>query len=99
MNYTGFYAEAAASMRAYWTALDQRYAGTDTHVGSFYGAHHIWTDDFLDDCRTLMENGRELAKSDRVREAVEMTAAGGIYEHQKHTQGRRECNRRPLFLR
>ncbi len=74
--YTGFYAEAAAPMRAYWTALDERYANTDTHVGSLYGAHHIWTEDFLARCRNWMDEGRRRARSDRVKEAVEMTAAG-----------------------
>lgn len=74
--YHGFYAEAATPMRAYWMALDERYANTDTHVGSLYGAHHVWTDDFLAQCRAWMDEGRRLARSDRVKEAVEMTAAG-----------------------
>ncbi len=74
--YNGFYAEAAAPMRTYWTALDERYSQTDTHVGSLYGAHHIWTDEFLEQCRAWMAEGHRRARSERVREAVDMTAAG-----------------------
>lgn len=74
--YQGFYGEAAAPMARYWTRLDEAYARTPFHTGSFYGMHHVWTDDLVAACRKDLEEGRRLARTPRVRQAVEMTAAG-----------------------
>lgn len=74
--YQGFYAEAAAPMKRYWTRLDETYARTPSHTGSFYGMHHVWTPELVAACRKDFDEARQSARTPRVRQAVEMTASG-----------------------
>jgi len=74
--FTGFYGEAAEPMKRYWLRIDRAYVTTDTHTGSQYGLHHIWTDELLAASRADVEKARRLARTPRVREAVAMAEAG-----------------------
>lgn len=74
--FQGFYAEAADPMRRYWARIDEAYAGTNTHTGSQYGLHRIWTEQLLADSRRDIDAAGRLAKSDRAKQAVAMAAAG-----------------------
>lgn len=71
-----FYGEASAPMRRYWLSIDRAYDTTPAHTGSQYGLHRIWTPELLTQCRQAIGEAQRLAKSERVRDAVAMAAAG-----------------------
>jgi hypothetical protein len=74
--FRGFYAEAAEPMKRYWLRIDSAYATANTHTGSQYGLHQIWTDELLSRSRKDIEQAKRLAATDRVKEAVAMAEAG-----------------------
>jgi hypothetical protein len=74
--FSGFYGEAAEPMKRYWVRIDKGYATTNTHTGSQYGLHHVWTDELLAASRRDIDAAKRLAKSERVKEAVAMAEAG-----------------------
>jgi hypothetical protein len=74
--FSGLYGEAAEPMRQYWLRIDKAIATTNTHTGSMYGLHHIWTDELLATSRKDIEEAKRLARSDRVKETVAMAEAG-----------------------
>ncbi len=74
--FKGFYGAASEPMRTYWLRVDEAYERGDTHTGSSYGQHHIWTDDLLVAARADIDEALALAANDRERAAVEMAEAG-----------------------
>ena len=74
--FKGFYAEAAEPMRRYWLRIDSAYDKARTHTGSQYGLHHIWTDTLRKSCRGDIDEAKRLARTGRVKRAVEMAEAG-----------------------
>lgn len=74
--FQGFYGAAAEPMRRYWLRMDDAYDRGDTHTGSVYGQHHIWTRDMLDASRADIDQALSLAANERERAAVEMAEAG-----------------------
>lgn len=74
--YKGFYGAAAAPMTSYWTRIDTAIATTNTHTGSSYGMHKIWTPAMLQASRQDIEKAKSLTANDREKEAVAMAEAG-----------------------
>ena len=74
--FTGFYGASSRPMRRYWLRIDDAYATTDTHTGSQYGLHHVWTEGLLAQSRRNIEEAKRLASNKREREAVAMAEAG-----------------------
>ncbi|MBC8872294.1 MAG: DUF4838 domain-containing protein [Planctomycetes bacterium] len=74
--FRGFYGEAAEPMKTYWLNIDRAYAQASTCTGACYGQHHIWTDQLLASSRADIEKAKQLARSDRVKQAVAMAEAG-----------------------
>ncbi len=73
--FDGFYGAAAGPMRSYWMRVDEAYERGDTHTGSVFGLHHVWTDELLSASREDIESALELAADERERAAVEMAEA------------------------
>lgn len=74
--FDGFYGAAAEPMRSYWLRIDEAYERGDTHTGSVYGQHHVWTDEMLEVSRHDIDEALSAAADERERAAVEMAEAG-----------------------
>lgn len=74
--YSGFYGEAAAPMKRYWTRLDETYSKADVHTGGLYGMHRIWTPELIQACRSDIEEAKKLATDERVKQVVTKAEAG-----------------------
>ena len=80
--FNGFYGGAAGPMKSYWMRMDQAYVTADTHAGSQYGLHRIWTDELLTESRRDIDKAKQLARTPRTREAVDMADAGLVCAEQ-----------------
>ncbi|MFP4029282.1 MAG: DUF4838 domain-containing protein [Candidatus Brocadiia bacterium] len=93
--YTKFCGGAAPHVKAYWERIDKAYQTTDTHVGSFYGIHEIWTPELVKACQADLKAAAKVAKRDITRKRVEMFQMG--LDNVKYFRDLREATNRCDF--
>ena len=74
--FSGFYGEAAEPMKHYWMTMDHAYVTTPAHTGAQFSMRQVWTDPLLQSSRADIAKAQQLAKNDRVKQAVAMADAG-----------------------
>ncbi|MCE9564340.1 MAG: DUF4838 domain-containing protein [Planctomycetes bacterium] len=75
--YEKFYGPAAASMKTYWTAIDETTAKLHNHSGGFYGLASAYSPELLRTCETALAKAALAAKEDATySERVAMHTAG-----------------------
>jgi hypothetical protein len=69
--------QAAPFMQQYWTAIDEAVAALDCHCGSFFWVHLVYTPEFLQRLRRLLDQAAAAAKPEpRYAERVALHTEG-----------------------
>lgn len=89
-----FYGPAAGPiMKEYWMAVDQAFLDMKCHSGSFYALHLVYTRDFLNQCRELLNRAAAAARGNGSYGARVAMASEGLANAEQYVAIRDAINR------
>ncbi len=85
--------QAGPIIKQYWTAIDRAFVDLPCHTGSFFALHLVYTPEFLDECRELIERASAAAGADKTYAARVQMAAEGFRNAAEYIAVRDAINR------
>lgn len=89
-----FFGPAAGPlMKAYWMGIDERFVNMKTHSGSFFYIQHVYTPEFLQQSRTLIDKAKAAAAGNEAYAARIAMTEDGFHNAEQYCQWREAVNR------
>jgi len=85
--------KAGPLMKEYWTGIDRAFVELESHAGSFYAVHLVYTPEFLHECRTTLNKAAAAARGDKDYAARVDMASEGLKNAEEYVAVRDAMNR------